>query len=109
MQHALEQQGKLFLEAIQRGDTAAVQSMLGARCQETDVIALVARRQAEIAAQAGVPIADVTPLTTYVGHLDAAAGEAHTILEWVADGQRQRLASADGWLYEGGQWKDVTC
>ncbi|HKS92159.1 MAG TPA: hypothetical protein VJQ83_09550 [Tepidiformaceae bacterium] len=109
MQNALEQQGKLFLEAIQAGDAAAVQSMLAARCQSADVSALIASRQAAITAQAGVPIADITPLTTYVGHFDPGAGEAHTVLEWIADGQRMTLLSADGWLYEDGQWKNTVC
>ncbi len=109
MQQALEQQGKLFLEAIQRGDDAAVQSMLAARCQSADIAALVAARQGAISAQAGVAIADITPLTTFVGHFDAGAGEAHTVLEWIANGQRMTLLSADGWLYEDNQWKNTTC
>lgn len=109
MQGALEQAGKRFLEAIQQGDAATVHSMLAQRCQSVDAAALVATRQAAIAAQAGVPIGDITPLTTYVGHFDPAAGEAHTVLEWTANGQRMTLLSADGWLFEGGQWKNTTC
>jgi len=83
--------------------------MLAARCQTADVGALIASRQAAISAQAGVPIADITPLTTFVGHFDPAAGEAHTVLEWTANGQRMTLLSADGWLYEDNQWKNTTC
>ncbi len=109
LQRQLEQEGKAYLRALQAQDTAAVGAMLAGRCARTDVAALVTRRRAEISAVAGVPIDQLTPLNQFVGHFDAGAGEAHTVLQLDNAGTRVQLPTADGWLVEGGSWKSVVC
>lgn len=109
LQRQLEQQGKSYLRALMAQDAGTVGAMLAGRCAGTDVAALIARRRSEITAVSGVPIDQLTPLNQFVGHFDAAAGEAHTVLQLDNAGTRVQLPTADGWLLEGGSWKSVVC
>ncbi|MEO9256001.1 MAG: hypothetical protein ABI305_10690 [Tepidiformaceae bacterium] len=109
LQRQLEQQGKIYLQALQAQDVAAVSALLAGRCEGTDVAALITRRRAEITSVADVPIDQLTPLNQYVGHFDPFAGEAHTILQLDYAGTRVELPTADGWLLQNGAWKSVNC
>ena len=110
LQQQLEQRGKAYVKALQAQDTAAIASMLAARCAGTDVSALIARRRAEISSAAGVPIDQLTALNQFVAHFDPFAGEAHTVLQLDdASGARVELPTADGWLLENGSWQSVNC
>jgi hypothetical protein len=109
LQLALERQGMAVLLALQANDVEAMRTLLASRCSATDVPALIARRRMEVSLAAGVPIADVVPLNQYVGHFDPGAGEAHTVLQFLANDERRQLSTADGWLLEDGVWKSVNC
>lgn len=107
--NTLHQLGKAYLQALIDNDPAPIAAMLASRCSGGDPSAILARRRAEVAAEAGVPIETLVAIAPVVAHLDLPGAEAHTVIQFDARGERHTLASADGWVLEGGAWRNAEC
>jgi hypothetical protein len=101
--------GKRYLQALIGNDAVALGAMLSERCASDSAATILSVRRAQVAAEAGSAVEAITPLNAVVAHLDVAAGEAHTVLQFVAMGRRVTLSSADGWLLEAGAWRNAEC
>lgn len=107
--NTLHQLGKAYLQALIDNDPAPIAAMLASRCSSGNAPAILARRRAEVNAEAGVPIETLVAIAPVVAHLDLPGAEAHTVIQFDARGQRHTLATADGWVLEGGAWRNAEC
>lgn len=107
--NTLHQLGKTYLQALIANDPAPIAAMLASRCSRSDPRAILARRRAEVAAEAGVPIETLVAIAPVVAHLDLPGAEAHTVIQFDAGGERHTLGTADGWVLEGGAWRNAEC
>lgn len=107
--NTLHQLGKAYLQALISNDPATIAGMLASRCSGSDPAAILARRRAEVAAEAGVPVETLVAIAPVVAHLDIPGHEAHTVIQFDAGGVRHTLGSADGWVLEGGAWRNGEC
>lgn len=107
--NTLHQLGKTYLQALIANDPAPIADMLASRCSGSDPKAILARRRAEVAAEAGVPIETLVAIAPVVAHLDLPGAEAHTVIQFDAGGERHTLGTADGWVLEGGAWRNAEC
>jgi len=106
---SLHRLGKTYLQALIDDDPAPIAAMLASRCAGSDPSAILARRRAEVTAEAGVPIETLVAIAPVVAHLDVPGAEAHTVIQFDAGGERHTLATADGWVLEGGAWRNAEC